>query len=68
MIFRKFFNSFPYPEEVIRIDRSKIGNKPSDIIMESYIDYGFKKELLQLYGIGFLTKKLLLNFESNKLF
>ena len=28
MIYKRFFNTLPYPEEVIRIDRSKVKQKP----------------------------------------
>ncbi len=28
MIFKRFFNTLPYPEEVIKIDRSKITQRP----------------------------------------
>lgn len=68
IIYKRFYNAPPYPEEVIRIDRSKINNKPSDIVYESYIDFGFKKELTRLYGVGFLLKRQLLDLDAHKAF
>ena len=58
-IYRKFFNTVPYPEEVIRIDKSKLGKdtKPTDIILESFSDYVFKKESFKMYAIGYVVKK-----------
>ena len=58
----------PYPEEVIRIDRSKINNKPQDVVLESYIDFGFKKELTRLYGYGYMVKRCMLNLEAHPAF
>ena len=57
IIYKRFHNSFPYPEEVIRIDRSKVNNKPTDLVLDSYVDFGFKKEMTRLYGVGFLLKR-----------
>lgn len=68
IIFKRFANVFPYAEEVIRIDRSKLKLLHDDVIMESYIDFGFKKESMRLYMIGFLLKRQLLNANSHKLF
>ena len=58
-MFKRFFNTLPYPEEVIRIDRSKIGPgaKPSDIVLESFSDFAFKKESLTIYSIGYMLKR-----------
>ena len=45
ILFKRFFNTQPYPEEVIRIDRSKIsqqGIKPTDVVMEQFCDFQFK--------------------------
>ena len=36
--------------EVIRIDRSKLKLLNEDVIMESFIDFGFKKEINGLWG------------------
>lgn len=68
IIYKRFYNSLPYPEEVIRIDRSKINNKPGDIVYESYIDMGFKKELTSLFGVGYLVKNQYIDLESHKAF
>ena len=68
MIFRNFLNTFPYPEEVIRIDRSKMRRQPHDVVMETYIDFGFKKEVSRLYANGFLLKRQLLNPDAHKAF
>ena len=60
----------PYPEEVIKIDRSKIGPGASinDIVMESYTDYQFKQETLKLFAIGVLQKRSLLTFDQHVAF
>ena len=57
IIYKKFFNTQPYPTETIRIDRNKVNSRPQDIVLESYADYGFKKELTRLFGIGYLVKR-----------
>ena len=57
IIFKGFWNIFPYPEEVIRIDRSKLGRQEHDVILESYIDFGFKKEITRLYTNGFFLRR-----------
>ena len=64
IMFKRFFNTQPYPEEVIRIDRSKVrdGVKPTDVVLESFCDFAFKKESLTIYSIGYMLKKQLLNF------
>ena len=67
-MFRRFNNVFPYAEEVIRIDRSKLKLLPSDVIMESYIDFGFKQEMTRLYVLGFMLKRQLLNPDATKAF
>ena len=67
-IFRNFLNFFPYPEEVIRIDRSKLNRQDHDVILESYIDFGFKMELSRIYSNGYYLKRQLLNFDANKAF
>ena len=67
-MFRRFNNVFPYAEEVIMIDRSKLRLKPSDVIMESYIDFGFKQEMTRLYVLGFMLKRQLLNPDATKAF
>ena len=63
IIYKRFFNTIPYPEEVIRIDRSKLGPgmKPKDIVMESYVDCNFKRESTKLYAMGLMQRRLLLN-------
>ena len=61
IIFRGFWNTFPYPEEVIRIDRSKLRRKPHDVVMESYIDFGFKKEVSRLYAVGYMLRRQMFN-------
>ena len=43
IIYKRFHNSLPYPEETIVIDRNNM-KKPSDIILHSFSDFGFKKE------------------------
>ena len=68
IVFRNFWNFFPYPEEVIRIDRSKLNRQDHDVLLESYIDFGFKMELTRLYSNGFFLRRQLLNFEANKAF
>ena len=68
IIFRNFWNTFPYPEEVIRIDRSKMRRQPHDVVLESYIDFGFKKESARLYSNGYLMRRQLLNADSHKAF
>ena len=57
ILFRKFNNVFPYTEEVIRIDWSKLKLLPNDVIMESYIDFGYKQEMTRLYVLGFMLKR-----------
>lgn len=57
MVYKRFYNSQPYPEEVIRIDRNKIDKQSSDIVLDSYADFGFKKEMTRLYGIGYTLKR-----------
>ena len=68
IIYKKFFNTLPYKEETIRIDRSKITRTPSDIVMDSYTDFGFKKEMTRLYACGYLLKSQLLELEAHKAF
>ena len=62
IIYKRFFNTIPYPEEVIRIDRSKVvpGAKPEDVVMESYVDCHFKIESSKLYSIGVMQRRMLL--------
>ena len=68
IIYKKFLNQFPYPEEVIRIDRSKLKLKEDDVIMESYIDFGFKQEMMRLYRIGYFMRRQMLNPDYHKSF
>ena len=70
IIYKRFYNTLPYPEEVIKIDRSKIGPGASinDIVMESYTDYQFKQETLKLFAIGVLQKRSLLTFDQHVAF
>ena len=68
IIFRNFWNTFPYPEEVIRIDRSKLKRQQHDVVLESYIDFGFKKEAARLFMNGFFIKRQLLNPDAHKAF
>jgi hypothetical protein len=46
---------------VIRIDRSKLRKKEHDVVLESYIDYGFKKEATRIYANGYFLKRMLLD-------
>ena len=68
ILFRRFNNVFPYAEEVIRIDRSKLKLLPNDVIMESYIDFGFKQEMTRLYVLGYMLKRQLLDPDATKAF
>lgn len=68
IIYKRFFNGLPYPEETIRIDRSKIGKKPLDVVLDSYTDFGFKKEMTRLYSYGYLLKRQLIDIDSHKAF
>ena len=67
-MFKGFFNTFPHPEEVLIIDRSSFRRKAHDVVLESYIDFGFKKEITRLYAIGYLMRRQLLNPISHKAF
>ena len=69
IIFKNFFNVFPSPEEVIRIDRSKINSEtsPNEVVLESYIDYGYKIEQTKLLHKGvFLRQQLLMDLAGNR--
>ena len=68
IMFKRFHNVFPYAEEVIRIDRSKLKLKENDVVMESTIDFGFKQELTRLYLIGYYMKRQFLNQDSHAAF
>ena len=37
-------------------------------MLESYIDFGFKKELTRLYAYGFMVKRQLIDIESHSAF
>ena len=56
------------PEEIIRIDRSKVNRKPQDVVLESITDFGFKQELVRLYAFGYMLKRLVLNPLSHNAF
>eukprot|EP00347_Sterkiella_histriomuscorum_P018851 403343927 len=68
MIYRKFHNSIPYPEETIRINRRNINNKPQDVVLDSFCEFGFKQEMTRLYGVGFMVKRQFINIDSHKAF
>ena len=34
--------------------------------MDSYADFGFKKEMARLYGVGYMLKRQLLDIETHK--
>ena len=68
IIFKGFWNVFPYPEEVITIDRSSFRRKAHDVVFESHIDFGYKKEISRLYAIGYLMRRQMLNPDSHKAF
>ena len=68
IIFKNFWKTFPYPEEVIRIDRSKLRKKEHDVVLESFLDYGFKKETTRIYANGYFLKRMLLDQDSHKAF
>ena len=68
IIFRNLWNIYPYPEEVIRIDRSKLRRKEHDVIFESFVDLGYKKDITRLYSVGYLLRRQMLNNESHKAF
>lgn len=55
-------------EEVITIDRSKINRRPTDIVLESVSDFGFKNQLVRLYGYGYMLKRQLLKQDAHKSF
>jgi hypothetical protein len=55
-------------EEIITIDRSKINKKTTDLVMESTCNLGFKRELVRLYGFGYMLKRQLLNADAHKAF
>ena len=68
IIYKRFQNVLPYPEEVIRIDRSKLKQGEDEAILESYTDYGFKHEMTRLYNMGFYLKRQKLMDEYHKTF
>ena len=50
IIYKDFYNSEPYPEEVIRIDRSKLNNSNTDgYVYEQYFDTSYKQDLTRLH-------------------
>ena len=53
---------------MIRIDRSKLRKKDHDVVLESFLDYGFKKETTRIYANGYLLKRMLLDQDSHKAF
>jgi hypothetical protein len=55
-------------EETITIDRSKINRRPTDVVMESIANFGFKHQLVRLYGFGYMLKRQLLNKDAHKAF
>ena len=73
-MYRDFYNSTPYPEEVIIIDQSKMSSQDSTsggggVVFESYLETGnFKQELTRLHSLGLLLKRQHVETESHKAF
>ena len=58
-----FYNEIPYKEETIIINRTQENH--DDLIIDSFSDFGFKQETVNLFACGVLIKRLLLNKELN---
>ena len=70
-MYKNFHNSVPYPEEIIRIDRSKISKDSTEdkgIVYEQYFETSFKQDLTRLHSFGVLLKRQFLQVESHKSF
>jgi hypothetical protein len=61
-ISKGFFNVRPYPEERILIRRGC--KNPSDIVMQTYSDFGFKKEMTKMFNYGYMIRSQRWNFEK----
>ena len=60
IIYHDFHNSLPYPEEIIRIDRSKVSKENQEdkgIVYEQYHETPYKQDLTRLHSLGFLLKR-----------
>jgi len=66
IIYKRFYNQKPYPEEVIRVNRKQ--EKPQDLVFQSYCDFGFKEELTRLYAYGIMVKQMRLGMEKHAAF
>ena len=42
--------------------------QPNDVVLESYIDFGFKEESACLYAVGYLQKRQMLDPDSHRAF
>ena len=67
IMYRSFFNSVPYPEETIVIDRAAVGKKNS-IVMHSTTKSPWKTEAMKLFGVGYMIKRCLIDREAHKSF
>ncbi len=71
IMYKNFHNSIPYPEEIIRIDRSKISKDNSEdkgLVYEQYFETPFKQDLTRMHSLGVLLKRQYLNTDSHKAF
>ena len=71
IMYHNFHNSIPYPEEIIRIDRSKLSKDNSEdkgLIYEQYLETPLKQDLTRLHSFGLLLKRQHLEVEAHKSF
>ena len=66
-MYQNFYNGEPYPEEVIRIDRSLLGGNEG-YVYEQYYETPYKQDLTRLHAQGLLVKRQHLEVEAHKSF
>ena len=71
IMYHNFHNSIPYPEEIIRIDRSKLSKDNSEdkgLVYEQYLETPLKQDLTRLHSFGLLLKRQILEVDAHKSF
>ena len=65
-MYHNFYNGEPYPEEVIRIDRSLLGGNEGYVY--EYYETPYKQDLTRLHAQGLFVKRQHLEVEAHKSF
>ena len=63
LLYHGFFNTLPYPEETIILDRASSGT-----LLQAYADHGFKQDLTRLHAQGVLLTRQHLQAEAHRAF